>query len=206
MLEEALLDDKLDPGPSSVNAQLLAKIVESRDLDGADILQRLGGVKKVARLLDTDLSTGIRNDDDHQVRMKVYGRNYVPSIRRLSYIHFLLDNFNDLTIIMLCIAAAVSLILGLGFNDDKNTSWIEGTAILVSVLIVVNVQAINDYMKDQQFHLLNAQVENIYVNVLRGGKMAYVPTFELMVGDVIVLQVLPIFNQSVAFFYGVTGR
>lgn len=35
------------------------------------------------------------------------------------------------------------------------TGWIEGTAILIAVLIVVLVTSINDYTKEKRFRKLN---------------------------------------------------
>lgn len=46
---------------------------------------------------------------------------------------------------MLSISSVVSLVLGM--RENPSTGWIEGTAILVAVLIVVFVTAANDYEK-----------------------------------------------------------
>jgi Ca2+-transporting ATPase len=54
--------------------------------------------------------------------------------------------------------------------QDPNTGWIEGTAILVSVVIVVMVASINDYQKDKQFRELNRKKNDIDVKVIRNGK------------------------------------
>ena len=38
-----------------------------------------------------------------------------------------------------------------GHVEESETGWIEGAAILVSVIIVVLVTAFNDYTKEKQF-------------------------------------------------------
>jgi hypothetical protein len=58
----------------------------------------------------------------------------------------------DKTLIVLCISAVVSIILGLAFEDPK-TGWIEGTAILMAVFIVATVTSANDYSKVQHLFL-----------------------------------------------------
>lgn len=48
---------------------------------------------------------------------------------------------------------------------------IAGVAIVVTVFIVVNVMAGNDYMKEKQFRKLNAQAEDEKINIIRGFKI-----------------------------------
>lgn len=45
----------------------------------------------------------------------------------------------------------------------------QGCAIMVSVIIVANVTAANDWMKERQFQKLNAVIENVMVNTIRSG-------------------------------------
>jgi len=55
------------------------------------------------------------------------------------------EALQDKTLIMLIVAAVVSLALGL--HENPATGWIEGTAIIVAVALVVSVGATNDYQK-----------------------------------------------------------
>ncbi len=45
----------------------------------------------------------------------------------------------------------------------------------------------NDYQKDKQFQTLNRAKETIEVKVVRGGEEVLVSNFEVLVGDVLVL-------------------
>ena len=180
---------ELECATHELGPEELSRMMEGRDAHSSLQLEHLGGPEGLARLLSVNLVTGLFPSADFERRRDVYGRNYVPSVRPLSYWSFFLDNLNDLTIIMLCIASAVSLALGLSLGEDKSTGWIEGTAILVSVLVVVNVQATNDFLKDRQFQKLNKQVENIPISLIRGGQPVTVPTFDVLVGDILILQV-----------------
>jgi P-type Ca2+ transporter type 2C len=97
-----------------------------------------------------------------------------------------LASFEDTTLIILIVSAIVSL--AVGFYGDPAKGWIEGAAILAAVLIVAVVTATNDYSKDQQFRALNAIKDNISVQVLRSGARTQIPTTEVLVGDVVLLE------------------
>ncbi len=64
----------------------------------------------------------------------------------------------DPTLVMLCISAAVSLVLGIA--ENPSTGWIEGTAILAAVVLVVMVASLNDYQKEKQFRKLNEKKDS----------------------------------------------
>lgn len=68
------------------------------------------------------------------------------------------EALEDPTLVMLCIAAAVSLVLGIA--ENPSTGWIEGTAILAAVVIVVMVASLNDYQKEKQFRKLNEKKDS----------------------------------------------
>ena len=55
---------------------------------------------------------------------------------------------------VLCVAAVVSLVLGIATAGLEH-GWMEGTSILVAILIIVTVTSGNNYIKEQQFKKLN---------------------------------------------------
>lgn len=67
----------------------------------------------------------------------------------------------------------------------SNLGWIEGVAILISVVVVVLVTALNDYTKERQFRGLQAKIETEHkFSVIRGGNQIQVVVNELVVGDI----------------------
>lgn len=63
--------------------------------------------------------------------------------------------------------------------------WIEGVAILISVVVVVLVTAANDWTKERQFRGLQAKIETEHkFAVIRGGHQMQVIVNELVVGDI----------------------
>lgn len=69
----------------------------------------------------------------------------------------------DFTILVLLGAAALSLLLGLSLPHEAGepAEWIEGAAILASVLIVVTVSAATNYQKEGKFRELNRLKDDV---------------------------------------------
>ncbi|XP_014668842.1 PREDICTED: plasma membrane calcium-transporting ATPase 3-like [Priapulus caudatus] len=67
-------------------------------------------------------------------------------------------------------------------EGESKAGWIEGVAILVSVVVVVLVTAFNDYTKEKQFRGLQSRIEHEHkFCVIRGGEV-----IQLLVGDIVV--------------------
>ena len=64
---------------------------------------------------------------------------------------------HDPTLIILMIAAVVSLAFALTFFSFEDYEWIEGIAILISIVVVVLVASFTDYQKEKQFKALQAK-------------------------------------------------
>ena len=154
-------------------------------------------------------------DEDLGARRAVFGRNAMPHVPPTPFIRFVWDALKDKTLIMLMVAAAISLAIGI-YEDLKASphgtqgvttaalldvmmhtsttmeehpySWLEGLSIMLAVLIVVFVSSINDWQKERQFRALNAKNEDRDVKAVRNGAECEVKIDELVVGDVLVLE------------------
>ena len=116
--------------------------------------------------------------------MEKYGNNKPEEKKGISYWEIIWDGLHDLTLIILIIAAIVSIILGI-YSEGIQSGWLDGAAILFAVVIVLNVTAINDLQKDKQFRQLNAINNRRSIKVRRDGKMVTVVTDDLVVGDIV---------------------
>ena len=88
----------------------------------------------------------------------------------------------------------------LGHEEDKSHEWIEGLAILISVIVVVLVTAFNDYTKERQFRGLQSRIEGEHkFAVLRGGESSQIFVGEIVVGD--ICQVKFIYFFRIFFFF-----
>ena len=90
------------------------------------------------------------------------------------------ESFEDTTLIVLIVAAVVSLIVGI--YENPATGWIEGSAILFAVVLVAVVTATNNFSKESQFRKLNAVKDDITVGATRSKRRILLPVKEL-VGD-----------------------
>ena len=115
-----------------------------------------------------------------------YGENRLPERRLTAFYEFMMDALEDRVVIILIVAAIVSLVLGLTVEDPE-TGWIEGFAIICAVAAVTLVTAGNDYTKDRKFRQLESVKEDRRIKVVRDGKKQEVSTYALVVGDVVLL-------------------
>ena len=156
-------------------------LCSSRDLDA---LQMLGGASAVLRLVGVDAATGLSEASvvDHRAR---FGANTYPSVPARSFLSFVWDALHDVTLIILIVAAGLSLVAEM--ISDVANGWHDGVAILFAVFLCVFVSAYNDYSQMLQFRALNAEKSDIQVNVLRSGRRQAVSVFDLVVGDIAVV-------------------
>ncbi|KIH89256.1 Ca2+-transporting ATPase [Sporothrix brasiliensis 5110] len=136
-----------------------------------------------------------RKDEGFFDRKRVFKDNRLPEKKAKSLLQLIWITFNDKILIMLSIAAVVSLAVGLyqTFGQDHNAEhpaveWIEGVAIIVAILIVVIVGSLNDWQKERQFAKLNRKKTDRLVKVVRSGRLQEISIWEILVGDVVHLE------------------
>ncbi|KAK4185227.1 hypothetical protein QBC35DRAFT_21794 [Podospora australis] len=130
-------------------------------------------------------------------RRRIFKENRLPEKKSKTLLQLAWITYNDKILILLTIAAVVSLALGLyqTFGVDHSSSgdqsakleWVEGVAIMVAIIIVVVVGTLNDWQMERQFNKLNAKHNDRTVKVIRSGKSAEISVFDIMVGDVMHL-------------------
>ncbi|KZN84674.1 Calcium-transporting ATPase [Penicillium chrysogenum] len=123
-------------------------------------------------------------------RCRVFGTNALPQAPKKTFLKLLWDAYNDKLIILLTIAAIVSLSLGIyeAVSGQSQVDWVEGVAVCVAILIVVSVTAGNDWQKQRQFGKLNKRKLDREVKAIRSGKTRRMRISDLTVGDVVCLE------------------
>ncbi|KAJ7317414.1 hypothetical protein JRQ81_003576 [Phrynocephalus forsythii] len=143
------------------------------------------------------------NTADLEKRRQIYGQNFIPPKKPKTFMQLVWEALQDVTLIILEIAAIISL--GLSFyappseeseacgnvavgaedEGESEAGWIEGAAILLSVICVVLVTAFNDWSKEKQFRGLQSRIEQEQkFTVIRNGQQVQIPVAELVVGDI----------------------
>ncbi|KAI9775470.1 MAG: hypothetical protein M1839_001087 [Geoglossum umbratile] len=151
-------------------------------------------------LVTTDTQTaasrlGRHSDQSFADRKRVFKENRLPEKKTKNILELAWIAYNDNVLILLTIAAVISLALGLyqafgqpHTNGEARIEWVEGVAIMAAVIIVVVVGAANDWQKERQFVKLNKKKEDRFVKVIRSGKPREISVYDLLVGDVMILE------------------
>ncbi|XP_073655730.1 plasma membrane calcium-transporting ATPase 3 isoform X10 [Tursiops truncatus] len=186
----------------------LAELRSLMELRGAEALQKVqetyGDVGGLCRRLKTSPTEGLAdNTNDLEKRRQIYGQNFIPPKQPKTFLQLVWEALQDVTLIILEVAAIVSL--GLSFyappgeeseacgnvsagaedEGEAEAGWIEGAAILLSVICVVLVTAFNDWSKEKQFRGLQSRIEQEQkFTVIRNGQLLQVPVAALVVGDI----------------------
>ncbi|KAL9114365.1 MAG: hypothetical protein Q9187_007489, partial [Circinaria calcarea] len=129
-------------------------------------------------------------------RKRVYKDNRLPPKKSLSIWKLFWNAYNDRILIILTIAAGISLVLGIYEavgrprepDEPQGVDWVEGLAILIAIVIVVLVTGINDYRREKQFVALNAKKDDRQVKAIRSGKTVFISVYDVTVGDVLHLE------------------
>ncbi|XP_029791376.1 plasma membrane calcium-transporting ATPase 4 isoform X2 [Suricata suricatta] len=183
----------------------LRKLMELRSTDAVNqISAHYGGVMNLCSRLKTNPVEGLSgNPADLEKRKHVFGQNFIPPKKPKTFLELVWEALQDVTLIILEIAAIISLVLSFyrppGDGNDQcglpissvedegeaETGWIEGAAILFSVIIVVLVTAFNDWSKEKQFRGLQNRIEKEQkFSVIRNGHIIQLPVAEIVVGDI----------------------
>lgn len=190
------LDAPLSPSSFEVAPPQLTQLHDPKSLRA---LHDLGGLLGLASLLQLNVDHGL-TEHDHLERIHAYGNNQLPTKSAKSFFLLCAEAMKDKVLILLSVAAVISLALGLYETFGQGTQydsehkpmpkvdWVEGVAIIAAVVIVVVVGAANDYQKERQFAKLNAKKEDREIVVIRGGEKRMVSIFDLLVGDVVCLE------------------
>ena len=143
---------------------------------------------------ESDSSGSGRDDKDgFSDRKRVFRDNRLPQKKTKSIWELAWIAYNDNVLILLSVAAVISLALGIyqsvaATGDEARIQWVEGVAIMVAIVVVVIVGAANDWRKERQFVKLNKKKEDRKVKVVRSGKSVEISVYDVLVGDVLHLE------------------
>eukprot|EP01018_Ginkgo_biloba_P024671 Gb_21309 [translate_table: standard] len=171
-----------------LGVEKLAQVVREKKLD---VVEEVGGVAGLARLLQTDIDGGISPLPQHvQNRRRRFGDNCYPRKPPRPFFKFVAEAlFGDTTVIILLLCAMLSLGFGIK-SDGPKDGWYDGASIALAVLLVVSVSAISNYRQYLQFQKLSqAETSNARVEVVRGGRRFPVSIEEVVVGDIVALNI-----------------
>jgi P-type Ca2+ transporter type 2C len=115
---------------------------------------------------------------------KKYGANAMtPPVREPLWKQYL-DKFDDPIIKILLLAAGVSFIVSL----VRGGGILDIIGIIIAILLATGIAFINEYRSSKEFDVLNAHRDDVAVKVVRNGHPASVPSRDIVVGDLVLLE------------------
>ncbi|XP_071193033.1 plasma membrane calcium-transporting ATPase 2 isoform X4 [Salvelinus alpinus] len=193
-------------GGFGVSVMELRELMELRGSEAVVKIQEdYGDMDGLCQRLKTSPTEGLTGDvTDLDKRKEVYGENLIPPKKPKTFLQLVWEALQDVTLIILEVAALISL--GLSFyqppggdsgescgtaaagaedEGEAEAGWIEGAAILLSVVCVVLVTAFNDWSKEKQFRGLQSRIElEQKFQVVRGAQVIQLPVADIVVGDI----------------------
>ena len=113
-----------------------------------------------------------------------YGANEMtPPVREPLWKQYL-EKFDDPVIKILLLAVAVSTVVAL----VQGSGLLDTIGIIIAVLLATGIAFFNEYRSSREFDVLNAQRDDMAVKAIREGKPVSVPSREIVVGDLILLE------------------
>ncbi|BHF61032.1 ATPase, Ca transporting, plasma membrane [Sparganum proliferum] len=173
--------------------QELQEMMQLRGAEAVEYIKsKYGGIDGLCKRLRTSPHNGLPSSEVSE-HARVFGSNVIPPKPPKTFLQLMWEALQDVTLIVLMVAAVVSLALALyskysggnppgGDETEGDAGWIEGVAILGAVLVVVLVTAVNDWQKERQFRGLQDKIESDHrISVMRDNEF-----FECLVGEIVV--------------------
>ncbi len=124
------------------------------------------------------------SEQEAGARVKQYGRNELRHGKKLNPFKLFLNQFNDVLVIVLMIAAAISF--GLAFVEEEG-SVKESLLIIVIVVAIALVGFFNEYKAEKTVEALSKLV-GFKARVRRNGEVKEIDAAELVPGDIVLLE------------------
>jgi Ca2+-transporting ATPase len=127
--------------------------------------------------LKVDVKNGL-SDADVSQRQTQYGKNALPVGEGTNWVELVVGQFTDLMVIILLVAAIISLFLG----DVKDV-------IVIMIIVILNAMLgiYQEYRAEKAIAALGA-MQVPMVRLLRGGEIHQVSAVELVPGDIVLLE------------------
>ena len=128
------------------------------------------------KVLKSNVTLGLSTEEAAK-RLNDYGLNELEKKGRMPLYLLFLSQFANLIIIILMVAAVVSIIVG---------ELVEGVAVVVIIIITVSLSTATEYSSGNALEAL-AQLTDPHTHVYRDGSLQVIRTPEVVPGDIIEL-------------------
>lgn len=119
-------------------------------------------------------------------RLVKYGENKLPEGKKKSWIVRFLSQFKDIMVIILLVAAVISLVFSFT-EPDGSSELIDACIIFAIVLLNATLGMVQEMKAENAMESLK-KMSQPYSKVIRNGEEMQVPTAELVPGDIVKLE------------------
>lgn len=133
---------------------------------------------------------GLSDKEVAESRAK-YGANLLTPVARESVWRKFLEKFQDPTIIILLVAALLSIgvsVYEVYYHERGSEAFLEPMGILFAVLLATGLAFYFEQKADREFTILNKVNDDEPVRVIRNGHTMEVPKQSVVVGDIVVVE------------------
>ncbi|MGQ9490512.1 MAG: calcium-translocating P-type ATPase, SERCA-type [Anaerolineae bacterium] len=143
----------------------------------SDIKVHAVPVERALQDLGTQINTGL-SSEEARARLQRYGPNELQERPRPGFLKLLLDQFNNFLVIILIVAAVVSLLLG---------EVVDALAIMAIVALNAVLGVVQESKAEQALAALKKMAAPT-AQVIRDGQQITIPARELVPGDIVLLE------------------
>ena len=139
--------------------------------------------KEVVKELNSNVNTGLTTGEVAK-RIEKYGKNELAEKKKKSLLAMFFDQFKDFLVIILIIAAIISIATSF-FNEG--VGLIDGIIIL-GIVILNAILGVSQENKASNALAALKKMSSPHAKVLRDGKLVEIPSTELTIGDIVLLE------------------
>ena len=140
--------------------------------------------EEVAKQVGTEPTLGLSSAEAAE-RLEKNGKNALAEGKKKTFLSRLLAQFSDMMIIVLLVAAAISAVLSI--VEHNPSDLFEAGVILLIVVINAVIGLIQEGKAEAAMEALK-RMNKPFAKVLRDGKPCQIPSEELVVGDIVLLE------------------
>ena len=141
-------------------------------------------VKEVLKEFQVDAKKGLTTEQVLAQQEK-YGKNELREKKKITLFQMFLEQFKDFLVIILLIAAIISIVMGL-FSPDGD-GLIDGFVILAIVILNAVLGVTQEQKANNALDALK-KMSSPHAKVLRNGALKEISSTELTVGDIVYLE------------------
>src|SRR3989304_10348814 len=126
------------------------------------------------------------SEQEAAARLQKYGQNKLSEKKGISSFEIFIDQFKNLLVIILLASAALTFIVYI-FGEKDRDDLIEGGLILAIVIMIAVLGFIQEYRAEKAIEALKKLLA-FKAKVVRNGKEQEIDTVDLVPGDVVILE------------------